>query len=81
MESLSSERVVMVTSERVRGTVTNFNSFGGAGTIVMSDGREVTVRYSAVRGEGIRRLEKGCIVSFLLQETRRGLYAVCVQPE
>ena len=71
----------MVTTERYSGTVASFNSFGGLGLIMMADGREVRVRYSSVRGEGIRRLEKGVLVSFLLKETQRGLYAVCVQPE
>jgi cold shock CspA family protein len=47
----------------------------------MPDGREVIVRYSSIRGEGVRKLEKGAVVSFLLEETRRGLCAVCVQPE
>ncbi len=71
----------MVTTERCRGKVASFNRFGGLGLIMMADGREVRVRYSSVRGEGIRRLERGAWVSFLLEETRRGLYAVCVQPE
>jgi cold shock CspA family protein len=71
----------MATIERLRGTVTNFDPCDGTGTIVMPDGREVVVRYSSIRGEGVRKLEKGAVVSFLLEETRRGLYAVCVQPE
>ena len=71
----------MATIERFRGTVTEFSMSDGAGMIVMPDGREVLVRYSSIRGEGIRKLEKGTPVSFLLEETRRGLCAVCVQPE
>ena len=71
----------MVATERLYGTVKNFDLFGGAGIIQMPDGREVQVRYSSIRGEGVRRLRKGSIVLFLLQETRRGLYAVCVQQE
>jgi cold shock CspA family protein len=67
-------------SERYRGTVKAFDAYGG-GTIVMPDGREVVVRYSAVRGSGIRKLSPGAVVSFLLEQTRRGLYAVCVQEE
>lgn len=70
----------MATTKRFQGTVTNFNPFGGLGTIVMNDGREVQVRYSSVRGQGVRRLDKGTLVSFMLEETQRGLYAVCVQP-
>jgi cold shock CspA family protein len=71
----------MAAIERLRGTVTEFSTGDGAGIIEMPDGREVLVRYSSIRGEGIRKLEKGAVVSFLLEETRRGLYAVCVQSE
>lgn len=71
----------MATVERLHGTVKNYDLFDGAGIILMPDGREVQVRYSSIRGEGVRRLLKGASVSFLLEETRRGLYAVCVQQE
>jgi cold shock CspA family protein len=71
----------MATIERLRGTVTEFSFTRGTGIIAITDGREAVVRYSAIRGEGVRKLEKGTPVSFLLEETRRGLYAVCVQPE
>jgi cold shock CspA family protein len=71
----------MVATQRYRGTVKTFDMYGGAGTIIMPDGREVLVRYSSIRGEGIRRLKIGTVVSFLLQNTRRGLYAVAVQQE
>ncbi len=47
----------------------------------MADGREVRVRYSAIRGTGVRQLNAGTNVSFLLEMRRRGLYAVCVQEE
>ena len=69
----------MVATQRFLGTVKFFNLSGGA--IEMPDGREAIVRYSAIRGEGVRRLVKGATVSFLLEERRRGLYAVCVQEE
>jgi CspA family cold shock protein len=71
----------MVATKRYQGTVKVFDYFGGAGTILMSDGREVQVRYSSIRGNGIRSLTAGENVSFSLQKTRRGLYAVCVQQE
>jgi len=71
----------MATVERFYGTVTASNTGDGVGMITMLDGREVLVRYSSIRGEGVRRLAKGAAVSFFLEETRRGLYAVCVQPE
>ncbi len=68
-------------NERFYGTVKTFDRFGGSGTIMMPDGREVNVRYSSIRGEGVRRLNEGAPVSFMIEEKRRGLYAVCVQPE
>jgi cold shock CspA family protein len=71
----------MATIERFRGVVAQFSAGDGAGVILLPDGREVMVRYSSIRGEGVRRLEKGAVVTFLLEETRKGLYAVCVQPE
>lgn len=71
----------MAIAERYRGTVTTFNTYDGVGTIQLPDGREVQVRYSAIRGEGVRSLQRGAMVSFELIETRRGLYAVCVQQE
>ena len=71
----------MDNDRRFRGTVQQFNNFGGRGTIVMHDGREVSVRYSAILGDGVRRLEKGASVSFQIEESQRGLVAVRVQPE
>lgn len=68
-----------ITTERYRGTVTAFDRFDGAGTIALPDGREALVRYSAIRGDGVRILQEGDAVSFLLQETARGLIAVCVE--
>jgi CspA family cold shock protein len=72
---------IMAVSERLYGTVKSFDSFDGAGTISIPDGREAIVRYSSIRGEGIRRLREGTPVSFQLEQTRRGLYAVAVQQE
>jgi len=73
--------MMVTTVKRYRGTVKQFSLFGETGLIELPDGREVKVRYSAVRGEGVRRLEAGAMVSFLLEQTRLGLYAVCVQQE
>ncbi len=71
----------MVKLERYHGTVTSFDKHGGFGTIALPDGREVFVRYSAIRGKGIRSLREGALVSFLLGKTRRRLCAVSVQDE
>lgn len=66
---------------RYRGTVQTFDRVGGVGTISLPDGRELTVRYSAILGEGVRCLERGVPVSFQIARTRRGLCAVRVQRE
>jgi CspA family cold shock protein len=71
----------MPATKRYHGTVQVFNTFDGGGMILLSDGREVLVRYSAIRGKGVRQLQRGSMVSFQLEETPRGLYAVCVQEE
>ncbi len=71
----------MVELERYYGTVKTYDAHGRSGTIVLPDGREVLVRYSAIRGSGIRTLRQGALVSFVLERTRRGLCAVCVQDE
>jgi len=70
-----------LSTTRYRGTVKAYDRHDGAGTIALPDGREVPVRYSAIRGDGVRVLQQGETVSFQLQETRRGLCAVCVQQE
>lgn len=70
-----------VATKRYQGTVKAFDRIDGAGTIALPDGREVLVRYSAIRGQGVRMLHQGDQVSFMLQETPRGLCAVCVQQE
>lgn len=72
---------LMISINRYYGTVTVFDNYAGKGMIVLPDGREVLVRYSAIRGDGVRCLHKGTPVSFQLEETRRGLVAVCVQLE
>lgn len=71
----------MNNGDRHYGTVKTYNSYEGAGTIALADGREAQVRYSAIRGEGVRKLEAGMWVSFQLEQRNRGLYAVCVQTE
>lgn len=71
----------MAATQRYRGTVKTGCLFGRAGIILMPDGREVLMRYSSIRGEGIRVLRTGSTVTFQIEETRRGLYAACVQEE
>ncbi|WP_119065464.1 cold shock domain-containing protein [Aggregatilinea lenta] len=71
----------IIDTNRYEGTVKAYSTAEGTGIIEMLDGREATVRYSSIRGEGVRRLHRGAPVTFQLQETRRGLYAVCVQQD
>lgn len=71
----------MNTDKRYHGIVELYNTVAGTGIISMSDGREVSVRYSSILGEGVRRLEKGARVSFQILESRRGPCAVRVMQE
>lgn len=73
--------VDIIETTRYQGIVQYFNSVMGTGIILMSDGREVAVRYSSILGEGVRHLNQGSRVSFQLQESRRGLCAVRVIQE
>jgi CspA family cold shock protein len=66
---------------RYQGTVKAYDKYAGGGTIMLPDGREVQVRYSSIRGMGVRGLQRGMVVTFQIEETQRGLYAVCVQAE
>lgn len=65
----------------VVSTASGFGYGGRPGQILLDDGREVKVRYAAIRGKGIRTLAVGEQVSCLLEETAKGLFAVCVQHE
>ncbi len=71
----------MTNGKRYQGIVELYNTVAGTGIISMSDGREISVRYSSILGEGVRRLEKGARVSFQIQESQRGACAVRVMPE
>lgn len=68
-------------TERYQGIVKAYNACYGVGIIELPDGREVAVRYSSIRGEGVRGLRRGAAVTFQLEATRRKVYAVCVQQE
>lgn len=69
-------------SQRFSGIVREFSISRGIGLIEMDGSSEpVTVRYSAIRGEGIRTLRAGQRVSFELEQDRRGLSALRVVGE
>ncbi len=69
--------------EREIGTVKWFNTTKGYGFIQRSEGTDVFVHYSAIRGQGYRSLEEGQKVEFLVVDGDKGLQAqdVVVVPE
>ena len=60
------------------GTVQWFNDSKGFGTIRAENGAEVSVHFSAIRGDGLRRLSQGDEVRFEIRETEMGLQAANV---
>ena len=67
-------------SERINGTVKWFNAAKGYGFIGHESGDDVFVHYSAITMEGYRRLEKGQVVEFSIEEGPKGLQASSVVP-
>jgi CspA family cold shock protein len=65
-------------SRRLQGTVREFDKCRGNGTIQIENGECVSVRYSAITGAGLRTLRAGDHVSFNVEQSQRGLYAVRV---
>ena len=58
---------------RVKGTVKFFNTAKGFGFITPEDGsKDVFVHASALEAVGIRSLNEGDKVSFVLEDDRRG---------
>lgn len=60
------------------GTVKSFDENRGFGFIVLDDGTEVFVHYSAIEGEGFRVLKAGDQVSLMVVQGAKGLQAVKV---
>ena len=68
--------------QRYFGVVREFNSARGTGLIRLEDSSEdVFVRYSAILGEGVRKLVSGQRVSFELEKSTHGLSATRVLSE
>jgi len=61
-----------------QGTVQWFNHSKGLGSIRAEGGDEVQVHYSAIKGDGIRKLVQGEEVRFEVRETASGLEAANV---
>jgi len=57
------------------GRVKWFNDRKGYGFIERSNGEDVFVHYSAIRGDGFRTLVEGEVVTFELVEGPKGLQA------
>lgn len=69
-------------AERMSGTVKWFSRVKGYGFIA-PDGEEseIFVHFTGIEGEGYRNLEKGEKVSFVIEDTEKGLQAVQVRAE
>lgn len=62
-------------SERVSGVVKWFDDKKGYGFLTREGEKDVFVHYSAIQGEGYRKLEDGQAVEFVLVEGKKGLEA------
>ena len=61
-----------------QGTVMWFSAEKGYGFISRDDGEDVFVHYSAIAGEGFKRLEQGQRVEFDVTDGRKGPQAANV---
>ena len=66
--------------QRITGTVKWFNRAKGYGFIEQSEGPDIFVHYSSIRGEGFRNLNEGESVEFVVEQGPKGLQAVDVVP-
>ncbi|KAA3614810.1 MAG: cold shock domain-containing protein [Calditrichaeota bacterium] len=62
-------------SERVTGTVKWFDVKKGFGFLTREGEKDVFVHYSAIQGDGYKKLEDGQAVEFTLVEGAKGLEA------
>jgi CspA family cold shock protein len=67
-------------SERELGTVKWFNDAKGYGFIQREGADDVFVHYTAIQAPGFKSLQEGQRVEFEVEQGRRGLQAVNVQP-
>jgi len=64
--------------ERITGTVKWFSNAKGYGFISRENGDDVFVHYTAITGEGFRKLEAGQRVEFSIEDTAKGPQAANV---
>jgi CspA family cold shock protein len=62
-------------AERESGVVKWFDVKKGYGFIKREEGSDVFVHYSSIQGDDFRKLEEGQQVSFVVNETDKGLQA------
>ncbi len=67
-------------NKRYVGVVKWFNASKGYGFLGREDGDDVFVHFSAIQGNGYRRLEKDQKVEFSIEEGPKGLQATNVVP-
>jgi cold shock CspA family protein len=65
-------------TRRFMGVVREFDKFRGSGFIEAENGESVSVRYSAIQGDGLRALQAGDRVTFDVEHNQRGLRAIHV---
>jgi len=64
--------------ERLKGTVKWFNNAKGYGFIGREQGPDVFVHYTAIAGDGYKRLHEGDTILFEITEGQKGLQAANV---
>ena len=72
---------VVMSEERVSGTVKWFNDEKGFGFIEREDGKDVFVHHTANMAEGFRTLKEGQKVTMQVTQGQKGPQAENVQPE
>lgn len=62
----------------IKGHVKWFDASKGFGFITREDGGDVFVHYTAIQGEGYKKLEEGQAVQFDVEEGKKGPQAINV---
>lgn len=62
----------------IKGRVKWFDASKGFGFITRDDGGDVFVHYTAIQGEGYKKLEEGQAVEFDVEQGKKGPQAVNV---